>query len=83
MLAAQAALRQPPTEAKPQVDDLETRIRQLGQAEQNLIPSLRQRNNARLRIATMRDELLQAPTSKWIRSAQFDRNHVPKKVESW
>jgi hypothetical protein len=64
MLEAQAALRQPPTEAKPQVDDLETRIRQLGQAEQTLIPSLRLTNNARLRIATMREELLQALTSK-------------------
>jgi len=36
MLAAQAALRQPPTEAKPQVDSLETRIRQLGEPEQNM-----------------------------------------------
>lgn len=64
MLAAQAALRQPPTEAKPQIDDLESRVRHLGEVEQNLIPSVRQTNNARLRVATMRDELLQALSSK-------------------
>lgn len=64
MLAAQAALRQPPTEAKPQVDDLESIVRHLGEVEQMLIPSVRQTNDARLRIATMRDELLQALTSK-------------------
>jgi len=64
MLAAQAALRQPPTEAKPQVDNLETSILQLGRTEQLLIPGVRGTNNARLEIATMRDELLQALTSK-------------------
>jgi hypothetical protein len=64
MLAAQAALREPPEKANPQLDDLQSRIRHLGHAEQNLIPSVRLVNDARLRIATMRDELLQALTSK-------------------
>lgn len=64
MLAAQAALRQPPAEAKPQVDDLESRILQLGEVERNLIPSVRQSNDARLQLATMHEELLRALTSK-------------------
>src|SRR2546422_2464835 len=41
MLAAQAALHEPPAEAKARVDDLESKIRRLGKVEQNLIPSIR------------------------------------------
>ena len=64
MLAAQAALRQPPMEAKPQVDNLETRIAQLGKPERNRWLSVRQSNDMRLRLATMHEELAQALTSK-------------------
>ena len=64
MLAAQAALRQPPTEAKPQIDSLETMIRQLGQPEKSMWLSVRQSNDMRLRLAAMHEELAQALTSK-------------------
>ena len=64
MLAAQAALREPPEKAKPQVDDLESKIRHLGHAEQNLIPNVRLINDARLRLATLHEELLRLLTSR-------------------
>lgn len=64
MLAAQAALRQPPNEAKPQIDDLESRLLHLAKVERISVLSVRQSNDARLRIAKMREELLQALTSK-------------------
>jgi hypothetical protein len=64
MLAAQAALRHPPNEAKPQIDDLESRLRNLAEVERILVPSVRQSNDARLRIAKMHEELLQALASK-------------------
>jgi hypothetical protein len=64
MLAAQAALREPPAEAKSHVDDLESKIRRLGKVEQNLIPSLRGTNDVRIRLATAHEELLRALTSK-------------------
>jgi hypothetical protein len=34
MLAAQAALREPPGEARARVDDLESKMRRLGEPEQ-------------------------------------------------
>ncbi|PYT92566.1 MAG: hypothetical protein DMG36_14290 [Acidobacteria bacterium] len=64
MLAAQAALRHPPNEAKPQIDDLESRLRNLAEVERILVLSVRQSNDARLRIAKMHEELLQALASK-------------------
>lgn len=64
MLAAQAALHHPPNEAKPQIDDLESKLRQLAEVERISVLSVRQSNDARLRIATMREELLQALASK-------------------
>ena len=64
MLAAQAALRHPPNEAKPQVDDLESRLRHLAEVERIVVLSVRQSNDARLQLATMREELLQALASK-------------------
>lgn len=64
MLAAQAALRQPPNEAKPQIDDLESRLLHLAKVEQISVLSVRQINDARLRIAKMHEELLQALASK-------------------
>jgi hypothetical protein len=64
MLAAQAALREPPAEAKARVDDLESKIRRLGKVEQNLIPSLRVTNEARIRLATAHQELMQALSAK-------------------
>jgi hypothetical protein len=64
MLAAQAALREPPVEAKSRVDDLESKIRRLGKVEQNLIPSLRGTNEARILLATAHQELMQALSTK-------------------
>ena len=64
MLAAQAALRHPPNEAKPQIDDLESKLRHLAQVERISVLSVRQSNEARLRIAKMHEELLQALASK-------------------
>jgi hypothetical protein len=64
MLAAQAALREPPAEAKSRVDDLESKIRRLGKVEQIMIPSLRLANEARIRLATAQQELMQALSAK-------------------
>lgn len=64
MLAAQAALREPPDEAKSRVADLESKLRRLGNVEQNLIPSLRVTNEARIRLATAHQELMQALSAK-------------------
>ncbi len=64
MLAAQAALREPPAEAKARVADLESKLRGLGKVEQNLIPSLRLTNEARIRLATAHQELMQALSTK-------------------
>lgn len=64
MLAAQAALREPPDEAKARVDDLESKIQRLGKVEQNLLPSVRMTNDARIRLATAHQELVQALSAK-------------------
>ncbi len=64
MLAAQAALREPPAEAKSRIADLESKLRRLGKVEQNLIPSLRVTNEARIRLATAHQELMQALSAK-------------------
>jgi hypothetical protein len=64
MLAAQAALRESPADAKSRIADLESRLRRLGKVEQNLIPSLRVSNEARIRLATAHEELLRALTTK-------------------
>lgn len=64
MLAGQTALREPPNDVKPRIDGLESKIRRLGKVEQKWIPSIRQCNEARIRLATAREELLQALTSK-------------------
>jgi hypothetical protein len=64
MLAAQAVLREPPAEAKTRVDDLELKTQRLGKAEQNLIPSVRMTNEARIRLATAHQELMQALSTK-------------------
>jgi hypothetical protein len=64
MLAAQAALREPPAEAKARVDDLESKIQRLGRVEQNLIPNVRVTNEARIRLATAHRELIQALSTK-------------------
>jgi len=64
MLAAQAVLREPPAEAKARVDDLESKIQRLGKVEQNLIPSVRGTNEARIRLATAHRELMQALSTK-------------------
>ena len=64
MLAAQAALREPPAEAKSRIADLESKLRRLGKVEQILIPSLRVPNEARIRLATAHQELIQALSTK-------------------
>lgn len=64
MLAAQAALREPPTEATSRIANLESKLPRLGKAEQNLIPSLRTTNEARIRLATAHQELMQALSTK-------------------
>ena len=64
MLAAQAAFRQPPNDAKPQIDDLESRLLRLAKVERISVQSVREINDARLRLATMREELLQALASQ-------------------
>jgi hypothetical protein len=64
MLAAQAVLREPPADAKARVDDLESKVQRLGRAEQNLIPNIRVTNEARIRLATAHEELMQALSTK-------------------
>lgn len=64
MLAAQAALREPPAEAKSRIVDLESKLRRLGKVEQYLIPSLRVIDEARVRLATAHQELMQALSTK-------------------
>ena len=64
MVAAQAALREPPAEAKSRIADLESNLRRLGKVEQNLIPSLRGTNEARILLATAHQELMQALSTK-------------------
>lgn len=64
MLAAQAALREPPDEAKSRITDLESRLLRLGQVEQNLIPNIRMTNEARTRLVTAHQELMQALSAK-------------------
>ncbi len=64
MLAAQAALREPPAEAKSRIANLESKLRRLGKVEQNLIPSLRGTNEARILLATAHQELMQALSTK-------------------
>jgi len=64
MLAAQAALREPPAEAKSRIADLESKLGRLGKVEQNLIPSFRATSEARIRLATAHQELMQALSTK-------------------
>jgi hypothetical protein len=64
MLAAQAALREPPAEAKSRIADLESKLPRLGKVEQILIPGLRGTNEARIRLTTAHQELMQALSAK-------------------
>jgi hypothetical protein len=64
MLAAQAALREPPAEAKSRIADLESKLHRLGKVEQNLIPNLRGTNETRILLATAHQELMQALSTK-------------------
>ena len=64
MLAAQAVLRETPAEAESRIADLEPNLRRLGKVEQNLIPSLRGTNEARIRLVTAHHELMQALSTK-------------------
>jgi len=64
MLAAQAALREPPADANSRIADLDSKLRRLGKVEQMLIPSLRATNDARVRLATAHQELMQALSTK-------------------
>jgi hypothetical protein len=64
MLVVQAVLREPPAEARSRIADLESKLRRLGNVEQNLIPSLHLTNEARIRLATAHQELMQALSTK-------------------
>jgi hypothetical protein len=64
MQAAQAALRESPAEAESRIADLDPNLRRLGKVEQNLIPSLRGTNKARIRLVTAHQELMQALSTK-------------------
>lgn len=64
MLAAQAALREPPAEVSSRIADWESKLSPLGKMEQLLIPSLRVTNEARIRLATAHQELMQALSTK-------------------
>jgi hypothetical protein len=64
MLSAQAALREPPGEASARADDLESKMRRLAEPEQLLATGFVQSNDARVRVATQREELMQALASK-------------------
>ena len=60
VLAAQAALREPPAKAKTLLHDLEPKLLALGALEQAFIPSANALNNARVEALTARAELMQA-----------------------
>ena len=63
MLAVQGALREHPDIATPLLSDLESRERSLREAERWMIPSLSQPNRARIKVLSVRDELLQVLAS--------------------
>lgn len=60
ILAAQAALREPPAKATTLLHDLEPKLLALGALEQAFIPSANALNNARAEAFTARAELMQA-----------------------
>lgn len=60
VLAAQAALREPPAKATTLLHDLEPKLLALGALEQAFIPSAHVLNNARAEALTARAELMQA-----------------------
>ncbi|HKV05840.1 MAG TPA: hypothetical protein VJO53_12145 [Candidatus Acidoferrales bacterium] len=64
MLAVQAALRESPEKAKTLLDGLESKRRNLGELEQNLIPDPQKLNAARTEVVTERTALMQALVSK-------------------
>jgi hypothetical protein len=64
MLAAQSALREPPGKARTRADNLESKMRRLGEPEHFQATNFRQSNDARVQIAKQREELMQALASK-------------------
>lgn len=64
MLAAQAALREPPEKARALLDGLEPRRRAFSDVEQNLIPSSQSINSARIELIAARTELMQTLSSR-------------------
>jgi hypothetical protein len=64
MLASQAALREPLSNARARADDLESKMRRLGEPEQLKATDFSQSNDARGRVATQHEELMQALVSK-------------------
>jgi hypothetical protein len=64
MLAAQAALREPVSKARARAHDLESKMHRLGEPEQLQAAGFSQSNDARVRVATQREELIQALASK-------------------
>jgi len=63
MLAAQAALREPISKARARADDLESKMHRLGEPEQLQATDFSQSNDARVRVATQREELMRALAS--------------------
>ena len=64
MRAVQSALREPPENAKVQLESLESKRSALEDVEQNFIPNAQKSNLARIDIMKARSELLQALTKK-------------------
>jgi hypothetical protein len=64
MLAAQAALREPPEKARPLLEDLESTERQLSQALQLKIVGPEKCNETRGKVAEAREHLLQVLSAK-------------------
>lgn len=64
MLAAQSALREPPANAKARAADLESKRSHLREPGQLQATHFRQSNEIRVRLATQREELMQALASK-------------------
>ena len=63
MLAAQAALREPIGQARTRAHDLESKKHRLAEPEQLEATDFTQSNDARVRVATLREELMRALAS--------------------
>lgn len=62
--AVQSVLREPPEDARAQLESVESKRSELAEVEQNFIPNAQKSNLARIEIMKARTELLQALTKK-------------------